>query len=48
MDAHHSERGLAESLELFDRVAVNLDNLQNVVDEMDQLADISGFVRTSR
>ena len=44
MDAHPPERELAASLELFDRVAVNLDSLQKVVDEMDELTDISGIV----
>jgi hypothetical protein len=44
MDADPTERELAASLELFDRVAVNLDNLQQVVDEMDELTDIDGIV----
>jgi Restriction endonuclease len=44
MGADPSERELAASLELFDRVAVNLDNLQQVVDEMYEFSDISGIV----
>jgi hypothetical protein len=44
MDGDPAERALAASLELFDRVAVNLENLQKVVDEMEGIADISGVV----
>jgi hypothetical protein len=44
MDVDPTERELAASLEIFDRVAVNLDNLQKLVDELDELTDISGFV----
>lgn len=39
-----AEQDLAGTLELFDRVAVNLDNLQQVWDEMTGFTDVSGFV----